>query len=434
MTKCEEIKDLLKNREFETLNIEVKSFDLLESRELKKKILKQMVAFANRDGGKVIFGVRNDGTIEGSFPYNIDDIKEKIDNYVQNGTSPLIRYGTELLKCNNFDLFVIKVDRKLDIPHAYIVSRDGPEIKNRIYYVRTPHGSKPVSDEQLRFLFKQEDYNFSTPFTVAIMVELPNYNIPFQSFLPQCDSITNYYRNLIAEILPQDFENKLKQFDLTFGKLTYKFTPIFMLHSILRQFSRSWDLKFEDKGSSRRFNYSIKSPPSKTIIIEKVIKNNIYEILDLFSINYKDLLKLFFIEEFFVPPNTELKILDGDTFLNLSNDIYSVEIKRIARTSGHGFDQTHPYYGRYFRRSAEDQIKLREKYYYVRIDFMLNIQLGFPPSDIEYFELYPKFLNNIRRIIENEWDYYKFIQTLPDPMFFSLEDQINEILRLLREK
>ncbi len=157
MTTCEEIKKLREKSEFENLKYELKSSKILKENNWKDKIAKEIVSFANKNGGKVIIGLQNDGTFDGEIDYHVDKLKGDIDNIIHNKISPIINYNYEFLKCEGGDLSIITIEKKnKDIPYAYIVKREGPEIKSRIYYIRTPHGKRLVSDSQLESLFSEK--------------------------------------------------------------------------------------------------------------------------------------------------------------------------------------------------------------------------------------------------------------------------------------
>lgn len=155
MTTCEEVQKLLEKSEIENIKFELKSSKILKNDNWKDNLAKEFVAFANRNGGKVIIGLQNDGTFDGKKDYDIDDLKGDIDNIIHTKTSPIIDYDFEFLECEEGDLSIISVEKKKDIPHAYIAKREGHEIKNRIYYIRTPHGKRLVSDSQLESLFSE---------------------------------------------------------------------------------------------------------------------------------------------------------------------------------------------------------------------------------------------------------------------------------------
>ena len=155
MTTCKEIQELLEKSEIENIQYELKSSEILKEDDWKDKIAKELVAFANRTGGKVIIGLQNDGTYNGKAEYDVDKLKGDINNIIRDKISPKINYNFEFLECVQGDLSIISVEKKIDIPYAYIVKREGHEIKNRIYYIRTPHGKSLVSNQELSNLFNR---------------------------------------------------------------------------------------------------------------------------------------------------------------------------------------------------------------------------------------------------------------------------------------
>lgn len=156
MTTCKEIQELLEKSEIENFKYELKSSRILKNDNWKDNLAKEFVAFANRTGGKVIIGLQDKGTFDGEVDYDINALKGDIDNIIHNKISPIINYNFEFLKCEGGDLSIITIEKKKDIPYAYIVKREGVEIKSRIYYIRTPHGKRLVSDSQLENLFSEK--------------------------------------------------------------------------------------------------------------------------------------------------------------------------------------------------------------------------------------------------------------------------------------
>jgi len=156
MTTCEEIQNLLAKSEIENLKYELKSSKILKNNKWKSSLAKEIVALANQHGGKLIIGLQNDGTFDGEADYDVNKLKGDIDNIIHNKISPTIDYQFEFVECEEGDLSIITVEKKKEIPYAYIVKREGPEVKNRIYYIRTPNGKRLVSDQVLYYLFNDK--------------------------------------------------------------------------------------------------------------------------------------------------------------------------------------------------------------------------------------------------------------------------------------
>jgi len=186
-----------------------------------KDIAYEIIALANRHGGKLIFGINDDGTFEGKdvFKDNIDIQKCKaiIDNICYTSISPIIDYDLKLVETNDADFLMITIPKRGKIPHAFINSKEGGEIKTRIYYIRTRHGKRLVGDNQLQWLFNyQGDADFSYEFrnvvtynkktlevSLSPINQVPcwiNYNNIIQTVAPQCVNSVheNFYRNSIS--------------------------------------------------------------------------------------------------------------------------------------------------------------------------------------------------------------------------------------------
>ena len=156
MTTCEEIQKILENPELETLTFELKSSEILKTNGWKDKFAKEFVAFANKIGGKLIIGIKNDGTFNGKIDYDIDKLKGDINNILKDKISPIIDYRFEFIQCKLGDISIINIKRKKSIPHAYIAKRKSHEIINRAYYIRTPYGIQLVTNEELDDLFNRK--------------------------------------------------------------------------------------------------------------------------------------------------------------------------------------------------------------------------------------------------------------------------------------
>ena len=102
-----------------------------------------------------------------------------INNIIQSRIIPVLNYNIEFLPCTEGDLLIIHVNKKKDMPHAYINSKKGFKIKNRIYYVKTPHDKRLVSDNHLKYLFREDEINIFHPFEIVLYLDIPELTIPY---------------------------------------------------------------------------------------------------------------------------------------------------------------------------------------------------------------------------------------------------------------
>jgi len=122
----DELQNLLVNRETKT--VELKESPILDDTE---ELLQQLSAFSNRDGGHVLFGVRDDGSLEGA-TINGEEYAEKITNLARDRTSPQAEVHHKLYSGPDGTVLAVRVSKRVGMPVA-IVRRAGhePEVKGR---------------------------------------------------------------------------------------------------------------------------------------------------------------------------------------------------------------------------------------------------------------------------------------------------------------
>ncbi len=117
-----------------------------------EKIVKEIVAFANTRGGRLLIGVDDDGTVTGIKNYEEDiySLNEAIANYC----TPSIKYQLDVVKMNekravlHYNIYESKYK-----PH-YV--KDGYQGKNRKSYLRLADRSIQASREMIEILKKRQ--------------------------------------------------------------------------------------------------------------------------------------------------------------------------------------------------------------------------------------------------------------------------------------
>lgn len=139
MTKTE-LLELIKNRE--NSGVEFKR-DILENRALAK----DLVAFANLRGGRVLLGVDDDGGVVGVTRENLE---EWIMNTCRDKIRPELIPYFELIRDvePGKDVAVVQVDRGWSVHHVW-------HNNHRTYYMRVGTQSREASPEELERLFQQ---------------------------------------------------------------------------------------------------------------------------------------------------------------------------------------------------------------------------------------------------------------------------------------
>ena len=147
--------------------VEFKNSGIIRDDEGWKKLLKYIVSFANRNGGRILIDIDDDCSFENKDIFDVDNDKGIINNLIQNRISPKLDIEIEFIPCPKGDVIMIKIPRRKEVPHA-VIKRKGSEIVTGEYYIRTPHGKRLVSDRQLELLFKEESLDFTYPFRFTL--------------------------------------------------------------------------------------------------------------------------------------------------------------------------------------------------------------------------------------------------------------------------
>lgn len=128
-----------------------------ETVELKEVVVddikKEIIAFANCDGGKLYIGVRDDGTVIGLD--NADSVSLQISNMVRDAIKPDITMFLhyETIVENGKNVVAVDIQRGTDRP--YYLAKKG--MRPEGVYVRQGYSSVPATDTAIRRMIKETD-------------------------------------------------------------------------------------------------------------------------------------------------------------------------------------------------------------------------------------------------------------------------------------
>lgn len=128
-----------------------------ETVELKEVVVddikKEIIAFANCDGGKLYIGVRDDGTVIGLD--NADSVSLQISNMVRDAIKPDITMFLhyETIVENGKNVVAVDIQRGTDRP--YYLAKKG--MRPEGVYVRQGYSSVPATDTAIRHMIKETD-------------------------------------------------------------------------------------------------------------------------------------------------------------------------------------------------------------------------------------------------------------------------------------
>lgn len=128
-----------------------------ETIELKEVVVddikKEIIAFANCDGGKLYIGVRDDGTVVGLD--NPDEVSLQISNMVRDSIKPdvtmFLHYQT--IEENGKEIVAVDIQRGTNRP--YYLAKKG--MRPEGVYVRQGYSSVPSTDTAIRRMIKETD-------------------------------------------------------------------------------------------------------------------------------------------------------------------------------------------------------------------------------------------------------------------------------------
>lgn len=128
-----------------------------ETVELKEVVVddikKEIIAFANCDGGKLYIGVRDDGTVAGL--NNPDEVSLQISNMVRDSIKPdvtmFLHYQT--IEEDGKEIVAVEIQRGTDRP--YYIAKKG--MRPEGVYVRQGYSSVPATDTAIRSMIKETD-------------------------------------------------------------------------------------------------------------------------------------------------------------------------------------------------------------------------------------------------------------------------------------
>ncbi len=103
-----------------------------------------MTAFANTDGGKILFGVSNNADIQGIEKEDLDEIELFLTNICEEKTNPRVLVKKDFIKLDNKLIGIFTVEKSAKITQNRY---DGG------YYIRRGSTNRPMRPEEIESHF-----------------------------------------------------------------------------------------------------------------------------------------------------------------------------------------------------------------------------------------------------------------------------------------
>ena len=123
-----------------------------------KDLAKEFVAFLNAQGGKVIFGVEDDGNIKGLSSDEIEKLGQNIGNTANENIKPPFHPIVENISIGEAKLVVVHVPNGTSKPYSTSTGE---------YYIKSSADKKKISQEELRRLFADSKRLYADEETIS---------------------------------------------------------------------------------------------------------------------------------------------------------------------------------------------------------------------------------------------------------------------------
>lgn len=400
---------LASDSEVENTTRELKQVEKLNNPNGLDDILKIIVGMANRDGGYIYIGVKDNGEPQGKGIFEqfskgeksgVDKVKEEINGKCLSNTSPVVEIDMDIISSDEYDILKIIIPKKKTIPHA-VIKRKGNYIESRKYYIKTSHNCTLVSDSQLEWLFNSRDYeNKIDCYNIQATTYKFMGGIPIASGIDKLGDwliiqpeVTREAAQVIHDIFQhgEDVKNKLKD-----SEYRMQLFSEILLHTIIRTI---------DGYGSRCIPKDAKFLPSfpDDFLLCEILREN-----------SKVVFENVFMNKISLPSKTKVKYFKGeDGTLNclFFNDHFDIKVSLFLRGFKLGIYGSNPYFSTMlsthlleFQRQTED--------YYESYDHLVSVEVErkFPAVfDNVYYESV-LFIERIRKSIKYNWDIDHFLK------------------------
>lgn len=131
----------------------VECYTIELKQEVNADFKKEIIAFANSEGGDIFVGVSRDGTIVGVS--DAERVMEQIGNMIRDGIKPDLTAYTSIAAVNDEDRTVVKITVLRGAKRPYHLSDKG--LKPNGVFIRHGVSSVPATDEMIREMLRESD-------------------------------------------------------------------------------------------------------------------------------------------------------------------------------------------------------------------------------------------------------------------------------------
>lgn len=399
------------------------------------EVLRQFSAFANRVGGTLLYGVCDDGSVEGA-TIHADSEVENISNDVQNRTSPIVEFTPLFYHGSDGDVLAFRVLKRRGIPCA-VVRRRYYEVVSRRYFLRTNKGVRMMDDRTLEWLFlHQEDPVIDESFRICIQYNRDDISlsswIHFPMLLPQPELI-GVFQSLNEEqrkLLKSEESNNM-------GTFLAEMIPYAIVGQLSRIYNKSWKIRVKRLGNITSWA-SIPSE-SEQVDVEQLYMSDqsIFLRKIAFNINSISLHN----KTLCLPRGTSLSVsIDEKTprsatsVINFKNvGSFEISIRISPSLWSVGAAPGHPLGAALGGVHREDeQLEVQETIAHCCLNVNITSNFEFPDEPNDEFLNYFNWAQQLVTEVKSQWDWDKLVGSLPPAILYSIDRDVREILKRLK--
>lgn len=409
--KIQSVLNILESYEKENIRVELKESSKFITGEGKfdtKEMASIIVSFANREGGMLIVGVRDNGSFEGDFIFEkfsdrgkdgFDKFKEYIENICKDIISPQIFVESHLFKWDNYEFGVINIPKRLSIPHALVSKHEGSIVRTREYYIRTTHGKGLVSDRHLEWLFNHTDLpKVSSENLLELTLFKEKLRVPeslgyFERFPTQPETLQSL--NAYFDLISDSNQSLLQRESLDKEKLLREILIYAIVQSVEHKSDHYKSLPMPNEKMAMQFYLGDK------------IKSIIHQKNKLWS----------------VPYGTSMKIKSGkeNTVLKFGNKniLGTLTIKLIEKQKQ--LSALNPY------SQILTDANTFETYTF---NCQYQVDIKYPEDFDETYEMMIKFATALQQTILEKWDIIEYFNSLPHyKLLYEIDHKLDRLLK-----
>ena len=422
------------------------------------EIAKQLVAFANAGGGVILFGVNDSGEVDG---IGLDEELSlgTISKTARMKCQPPIQFSYQYFsqdqgEVENGDVFAVEVGARRSIPHAIVDNSEG-EIRRREYRLRAGDESRLVTNDELKWLFKNNLVNLGDSYRCRCWVifdeenEIKSPPIPHpqrkEKYRTQTSTEvpigTSFLTYFIGALSEEEYET-MTMGEIPFGTMLY-FTdvmPFALLMSFSRVFNSSWYIDWDKKQSAnreRKISILNSEVPSHELQLNEIEVNGEGATLTELDLDPIEQMKQWGDKSdspfLTLPEGAKVRIeLDEslpefpaiaytESSVHIESDKIDFRIDTNWATSGRQFPRGHPESLKSNPAGIHDMLS-------VQIDINYSTEYYFPEVNDPYLKEHQHFGRKIKHLLQEEWDADQKIEERKEEVIFEIDGKLDKLL------